>query len=222
MHFPTLVRKSAYSFLGKTLLSDKVRNFAYGWAWAHLRNLPTGTRILDIGSRDSLFPAFLAWQGYCVSVVERDSRFGEMLRTIQRRWNVRYEVHEKDFLEFDAHEKFGAVLSLFSLQHAGDDDIPAYRKSSAMLDAGGMFLSACEYDEKGTRWHRGRDDGALRIYGPADVEERIERTLSASGLTITERKITSCTSAKRFIVGKASSDAGGYYFVCARTNRTIF
>jgi len=87
-------------------------------------------------------------------------------KRVARSWNVRYGVHEADFLIFDPPEKFNVISSLFSLQHAGENDLPAYSRAASLLGPGGMFLSACEYDDRATRWHEGRDDGAMRIYGP--------------------------------------------------------
>ena len=93
-----------------------------------------------------------------------------------------------------------AVLTLFSLQHAGDDDAPAYRKAAAMLAPGGIVLSVCEYDPGGARRHESRDDGAMRIYGPKDIEERIERPLREGGVEILEKRFAGFVGNNKTIV----------------------
>jgi SAM-dependent methyltransferase len=93
-----------------------------------------------------------------------------------------------DFLTLPSSDAYNAVLSLFSLQHAGDDDVPAYRKAAQLLLPGGIMLSVCEYDPCKTGWQNGRDDGPLRTYGPRDTEERIEQPLLEGGMEIVENK----------------------------------
>lgn len=163
MHLSTIIRKTIFRLSGKIALSDAVRNFTYAWAWSFLRELPAAGRICDIGSRTSLFPAFLAWRGMRVSVVEKDSRFIDAQRRISNHWRVRPEIFCGDFLEFAGDKQFLTILSLFSLQHSRENDVPAYRKAAAMLESGGLLLSACECNSHTTQWHRERDDGPLRI-----------------------------------------------------------
>jgi SAM-dependent methyltransferase len=216
LHIPALMRKLGYSLSGKLLLSDAVRNFAYQWAWSVLRTLPKGSRICDIGSRSSLFPAFLAWRGFKVDIVEKDNRFIDVQKRVARSWNVRYGVHEADFLIFDPPEKFNVISSLFSLQHAGENDVPAYGKAAALLAPGGMFLSACEYDDRATRWHEGRDDGAMRIYGPQDIAHRMETSLVSGGMDIVERKYAGFTKSGRGVEWREDPEGSAFFFLCAR------
>jgi 2-polyprenyl-3-methyl-5-hydroxy-6-metoxy-1,4-benzoquinol methylase len=140
VHIPTILRKCNYYVSGGIALSDAVRNFAYRWAWSVVRSLPQGSRICDIGSRGSLFPAFLAWRGYTVDIVEKDERFTGVQKRIARSWNVPAHIHETDFLAFGQPETFHAVCSLFSLQHAGENDAIAYRRAADLLVPGGCFF----------------------------------------------------------------------------------
>lgn len=187
MHVPTLFKKAFITFSGRLYLSDAVRNAAYRWAWAHIRELPTGASVVDIGSRDSLFPAFLAWRRYFVRSIERDNRFSLRQQVIRRHWNVSYVIDNCDFLAATIPGKCDAICSLFSLQHSGDDDIYAYRSAARQLRDGGMLLSATEYRHAGTRFQLERDDGAMRIYGPDDIGSRLEKPLFDEGMTEFDR-----------------------------------
>jgi SAM-dependent methyltransferase len=216
LHIPALMRKLGYSLSGKLLLSDAVRNFAYQWAWSVLRDLQKGSLICDIGSRSSLFAAFLAWRDFKVDIVEKDRRFIDMQRNIARSWKVHYNVHEADFLLFCPPEKYNVISSLFSLQHAGENDVPAYGKAAALLGPGGMFLSACEYDDRATRWHEGRDDGAMRIYGPQDIAHRMEKPFVSGGMEIVERKYAGFTKSGRGVEWRKDPEGSAFFFLCAR------
>ncbi len=182
MHLPTLLKKAVYAFSGKLFLSDPVRNRTYRWAWGHLRSLPKTSLVVDVGSRDSLFPAFLAWRGHVVKVVERDARFTVRQIANSRRWGVRVMIDNCDFLAPTIDRPCDAICSLFSLQHAGDDDIAAYRLAARLLRSGGLLLSATEYRHEGTRFKFGCDDSAMQIYSPDDIEKRIEAPLFREGM----------------------------------------
>jgi hypothetical protein len=213
---PALLRKMGYSLSGKTLLSDVVRNFAYQWAWSALRALPKGSVVCDIGPRSSLFPAFLAWKGLKVDIAEKDRRFTDIQGRIAQSWGVHFGIHEADFLTYDPPEKCNAICSLFSLQHAGENDVPAYGKAAALLGPGGMFLSACEYDDRATRWHQGRDDGAMRIYGPQDIASRMEKPLVSGGMDIMERKYAGFTKSGKGMEWRKDPKGSTFLFLCAR------
>jgi len=216
MHIPTILRKSAYVCNGSIMLSDRVRNFAYAWAWSWIQSLDRSSSIVDIGSRDSLFPAFLAWRGYCVTVVEKDQRFADTSARISRRWNVGYAIQTEDFASSGFEPGFNAILSLFSLQHAGENDIPAYRKASELLALGGMFLSVCEYDGRETVWQTDRDDGPLRIYGPRDIEERIEKTLMEGGLEIVEKRFATWNKGGKRLHWDKTGEAAQFCFLIGK------
>ena len=187
MHIPTVIKKCLFSTTRTLLLSDKVRNSTYCWAWEHLRNLPSRSLIIDIGSRDSLFPVFLSWQRYLVRVIERDARYCTRQVAHTKRWHVPLIVDNCDFLAATIPGRCDAICSLFSLQHAGDDDIAGYRYAAQNLRSGGIFLSATEYRHEGTRFHYGRDDGTMRIYGPDDVDGRIVTPLIEEGMAEIDR-----------------------------------
>ena len=213
---PTLLRKSIYSLLGTVALSDPVRNFAYQWAWSYLKKLRAGSRVCDIGSRDSLFPAFLAWRGGEVTAVEKDPRCGKKQAVNSRRWKARFDLKAGDFLAYAFDIPFDAVLSLFSLQHAGEDDLPAYRKAAAMLKPGGLLLSVCEYDTGETKWQTGREDGTMRIYGPKDVKERIEKPIIDCGVEIVEKRFAGWDGARKKLHWENRPEVGEFCFICGK------
>ena len=188
MAFGTIVRKSLFYLNGRPLLSDRVRNAAYAWTWSHCRRLGPGARpVCDVGSRDSLLPSFLAWRGFRVTTVDPDARFTHCQEAAARNWGVRLEVLACDITSVPADRKFGAVLCLFSLQHARDD-VAAYRHIVSLLEPGGLVLSVNEYNHSGTAWQRGRDDGDMRIYGSEDFTTRVELPLAEGGVAIVEKK----------------------------------
>ncbi|MCX7727002.1 MAG: class I SAM-dependent methyltransferase [Chitinispirillaceae bacterium] len=197
MHLPTLCRKFLFVLTGKLYLADPVRNFTYNWVWKRIKKLKIGTSIIDIGSRESLFPAFLGWRRYRVTVIERDERFIVKQKQIFQRWNTYVEVEGCDFLTFCSPHKYDVICSLYSLQHAGgNNDIRAYEKIGDLLKEGGFFFSATEYNSIKTKFQRDRDDGEMRIYSNEDIKERIEKPLNKRKIIECERCYLKVTAGK--------------------------
>jgi SAM-dependent methyltransferase len=167
---------------------DPVRDFVYRWARDHLRGIPRHARILDIGCRNSSFAAFLAWRGYRIVAVDPDERAASWQEHIRRAWGVEYRFVRGGVEKATTNGPYDAVLTLFALQHAGRADAEEHRRAARLVRPGGLLLSACEYDHRGTRWDRGRDDGDMRVYGPADLAARLIEPLEAEGLRITARR----------------------------------
>jgi SAM-dependent methyltransferase len=184
---PTL-RKIAFTLTGRPRLMDPVRDFVYRWARDHLRGIPRKARILDIGCRNSSFAAFLAWRGYRIVAVDPDERAASWQEHIRRAWGVEYRFVRGGIEKATTHGPYDAVLTLFALQHAGEADTEEHRRAAGLVGRGGLLLSACEYDHRGTRWHRGRADGDMRVYGPADLATRLIEPLESAGLEITGRR----------------------------------
>jgi len=219
MNFPRLsstLRKGIFVATKKIVLGNRIKNFSYQWAWTHLRNLDSQQMILDIGSRDSTFPAFLAWRKFEVTIVEQDKRFNGIQKEIAKNWVVRYNALAENFVYFQSEKKYHAVLSLFSLQHAGDDDRKAYGKITSLLHSSGVLLTVNEYNPEQTRWHRNRDDGDLRIYGPKDLETRIEAPLENCGMKITEKKFAEADFKQDNIKWRDNKDVANICFICAK------
>jgi SAM-dependent methyltransferase len=181
------IKKFLFLAFGKLWLMDPIRNFVYQWAWSLLRSLPKSAAILDIGTRNSRFAAWCAWRGFSVTAIDKDARFLSWQEAFKRSWHVEYQTIVSDVAALDQTLRFDGILALFSLQHAGEGDIAAYRRAFSLLKPGGIFIIVNEYDPERTKFQPDRDDGALRIYGPSDIAERIEKPLIASGAELSAR-----------------------------------
>jgi SAM-dependent methyltransferase len=212
----TFIRKSFFYLTGRPLLSDRVRNTAYAWAWDYLRRLgPGACSVCDVGSRDSLLPSFLAWRGFRVTAVDPDARFTHCQDSAAQNWGVRLEVLACDITAFPADRKFGVVLCLFSLQHARDD-VAAYRHIVSLLEPGGLVLTVNEYHHGDTAWQRGRDDGDMRIYGSEDFAARVELPLTEGGVAIVEKKFGRFGPDRRDLKLAANAEEANVVFLAGK------
>jgi SAM-dependent methyltransferase len=175
------IKKFLFLAFGKLWVMDPIRNFVYQWAWSFLRSLPRSASILDIGTRNSQFAAWCAWRGFSVTAIDKDERFHSWQDAFKQSWRVEYRTMVSDVLTLDRTMRFDCILALFSLQHAGEGDSAAYRRAFSLLKPGGTFLIVNEYNSERTTFQPARDDGALRVYGPSDIAERIEKPLLESG-----------------------------------------
>jgi SAM-dependent methyltransferase len=187
-----------YFFLvtGRIRIADPIRGFVYNWAWKRLRGQPCGASLLDIGARNSRFAAFCAWRGFHVTAIDTDTRFLAWQNEAKREWRVDYATIVTDVTDLDPALRFESVLALFSLQHAGDRDIAGYEKAFALLKPGGQLLIVNEYNPQRTTVQTGRDDGTLRIYGPDDLSDRIEKPLLSLGGRIIDKRFAAADIAK--------------------------
>jgi len=191
MNPATRIRKLLFLLTGKLFLADPIRNRVYMWAWEHLQKMPEGCFVCDIGSRDSILPSFLAWRGFEVTSVEPDTRFTGAQMANARKWGVSFEICPCDLCSIPSSRNFDCILSIFSLQHAGEGDIESYLHTGKLLRSGGVILTVNEFNSGETKWQRNRDDGDLRIYGTSDEQTRIEKPLLDSGTVIFEKKYAS-------------------------------
>jgi SAM-dependent methyltransferase len=219
MHVSALLKKTCMSFTGRLFLSDTVRNTAYRWAWEHIQELPAESSIIDIGSRDSLFPAFLAWRRYFVRVIERDSRFTLRQQLNRRHWKVSYIIDNCDFLAATIPAHCDAICSLFSLQHAGDDDIRCYRYAARQLRPGGLFLSTTEYRHAGTRIQLERDDGSMRIYGPDDISRRVEQPMFDEEMVEYDRVYVALSANRKKVLPVEKPEKASFIFLLFKKNQ---
>jgi cyclopropane fatty-acyl-phospholipid synthase-like methyltransferase len=152
-------------------LQDPIRMHVYEWI---IPRIPLGSTVLDIGSRDSGFPAYLA-SGHKVTACERDSSF----RNSQYEWVSRFpdgaknfSFEDRDMLEIT--QKFDIITSVFALQHNADNDkdIECYKHCAELLNPGGKIFIAHEFSASGKWIQRGRNDGDLRGYDFKELNER--------------------------------------------------
>jgi len=197
MTFGTAIRKTLFYVSGKPVLSDRVRNVAYAWAYGRLKTLyPQALSVCDVGSRDSLFPAFLAWRGFHVTAVDIDPEFVTCQERARRDWNVKLQTVVGNIVSVGAGRSFGSVVCLFSLQHARDDSA-AYRRIASIVEPGGLVLTVNEYHHAGTVWHKGRDDGDMRLYGKEDFAAHVEQPLFKGAVALEEKKFARFGNGKR-------------------------
>jgi hypothetical protein len=219
MHFGPIIRKSIFLLSGRPFLMDPVRNFSYAWAWSYLRNLNKGDRILDVGTRQSTFPAFLAWRHFNIISIERDDRFTPVQEGIRREWNVAFEHCACDLLSFNPPFLFSSVVAILALQHAGDRDIASYEKCCDLLAANGRLLIVNEYSSGDTRWQHGRDDGDMRIYGNADIETRIEKPLASKNMKIVDKRFASFGDSGKKPRWTAAPESRNLCFYCFQKSK---
>jgi len=186
--FAVPVRKVLFALTGRLFLSDSIRNPIYNWTWNHIKSLKPGDPILDIGSRDSHFPSFLAWRGYSVTAIDPWKGFDSIQGSLAKRWGALTETGNLDLISFQHANAFSAVISIFSVQHAGNQDEACNRKSVSMLKSGRFLTTVNEYLKKTSTVKKNRPDGDLKVYGPEEFKNRVELPLTESGLEITEKK----------------------------------
>lgn len=197
---------------------DAIRNFTYQWAWDHLKVLPAHSSVCDVGSRNSAFPAFLAWRGFDVTAVDMDKRFTQWQEGIRSSWHTKYNYVISDIRDVKGSNSFDVACALFCLQHAGDHDIEGFTSLCHLLKSGGLLLTVNEFNPEGTKWERGRDDGDLRIYGPTDLKERIELPLTSSGMLIKEKRFAKADFKNGTVSWAGDNGNANICFICAVKN----
>jgi predicted RNA methylase len=152
------------------IVSDNIRLFSYKWVIENLG--PANARsILDIGTRESGFAAYLASVGFNVTSIERDNRHIKIQDEFKNTFNTEYEIINKDLLEITLNKQYDILTSIYALQHNIDKDIDCYTKSANICK--NTLLIVNEYNYTKTKYELGRDDGDMRIYSIHDIWERI-------------------------------------------------
>ena len=216
MRGTVFLRKALFWMTGRPVLMDRVRNHVYRWAWERLSALAPGSSVLDIGSRNSSLPAFLAWRGFAVTSCERDERWREFHDGLGRRWSAGYRFVQDDVRTLPTDLRFDAVLSLFALQHAQESDRECHAAAAKLVARGGIFLSAVESTSGNTHWDRGRIDGDLRVYGPDDRQSRIVEPLEEKGLTVVDQRFLIDSGRRIVSVPPPQFSGSGIWLVMAR------
>ncbi len=188
IHLPTLARRILCGVLGRPILSDSLRNGVYAWAMGYVGRYPHKAALLDVGSRNSLFPAFCAKRGYAVSLIDPDSASTAAQEIIARRWGVALRTMTLPAHRLTDGKRCAVITALFSLQHAGDDDIIGLERCCSLLAPGGTLLVVNECCEGPSRIQDQRVDGDMRIYSDDDIRQRITGVMSAAGLRIAEER----------------------------------
>lgn len=151
-------------------LQDDVRTFAYRLIGSHISEPKD---LLDIGSRDSGFPAYLSSQGFRVTACERESEFVDRQNQWADQYNTKFDIRSSDLLEIK--DKFDIITSVFALQHNAynDLDIKCYRHCDELIRPGGTIFIVTEFTNDKSWIHTGRDDGDMMVYDHPDIVHRI-------------------------------------------------
>lgn len=210
------IKKLIFTLTHKLLISDSVRNFSYQWFWNYVKTFPLKTTVCDIGSRDSALASFLAWKNFSVTAIDRDHHFFFWQKRNQISWKVNFSIVQDDFLEYHFKNSFDIIIAIFSLQHAGENDIDAYKKAVSLLDRNGLIFVVNEYDHHGTRWQKNRIDGDLRIYGPDDLQKRIIEPLSSCRMDIKDHRYAKFKNCGSTLCWTSSPRNSNFFFLCAQ------
>ena len=152
-------------------LSDNIRQYSYNWICNHLSLVKHSKKLLDIGCRESRFPAYMASQGYEVDTVERDVSFVKLQTQYKKEFNSEFNIISTDLLDLPSEPKYNIISAIYSLQHNIEKDIECYEKAAELCTE--YLYIVNEFNAKKTDFKLGRSDGDMRVYSMDDVWERI-------------------------------------------------
>ncbi len=154
-------------------LQCPVANFGYEWALGEMIQSEVNGQqrsLLDVGCRDSGFPAWAAKCGYDVTACELDPKFLRKQSEWKEVFNVDFDMYAIDLRSIST-KQFDVSTSFCAIQHSAENDVECYQHL-ARITRRQIFITT-EFDPKGWRIERGRDDGDMRIYDPVDLSNRI-------------------------------------------------
>ncbi|MEA2364204.1 MAG: hypothetical protein QOD71_3349 [Thermoleophilaceae bacterium] len=131
--------------------NDRVKPFGIQWPavwwlkWATIHHafrelgVPSGARVLDIGSGTGWSTLLFAEAGYLATGVDIAPANVEIGQLHARRWNSRAEFKTADMDSLDLGETFDAVLMFDALHHV-DDPAAVVQRVGRHLKTGGCAL----------------------------------------------------------------------------------
>ena len=142
-----LVSRDAVSYLHPS------KRWEYPWALSRAALAP-GARVLDAGCGDSIFPVYLAKQGYDVTALDL-----EFEGTLGELHHVRIEyVHGTLTALPQDDETFETVFCISVIEHLPEEHIPrAMQEMRRVLRPGGKLLLTTDYYEDASAeiWYEG-------------------------------------------------------------------
>jgi hypothetical protein len=154
----------------KEKLSDPIRMYSYNLIMNYLEKIPHSKKLLDIGCRESKFPAYMASLGYIVDCVERDGSIIKLQNKYKNEFKTNYNLYINDLLDLD-FTKYDIVTSIYALQHNINKDIECYQKAAEICNRFLFITNEFNYDKE--KLDIGRSDGDLRKYSFEQLSERI-------------------------------------------------
>jgi hypothetical protein len=152
-------------------LSDNIRQYTYNWICNHLSLIKKPSTLLDIGTRESKFAAYMSSQGYKVTSIERDTKFIDLQNKYEKEFDTKYEILTTDLLDLPDEPKYDLVTAIYSLQHNIEKDIHCYEKAAKLCNQYLYIIN--EFKSEKEELKLGRNDGDMRVYSLDQVWERI-------------------------------------------------
>jgi SAM-dependent methyltransferase len=156
------------------------KRWEYPWALERA-GLAPGSRVLDVGCGDSVFPVYLASLAHRVAAV--DVEFTTNLGALHG-LSTGYTRADMRTLPF-TDEEFDAVFCISVIEHLPESQIPvAMQELRRVLKPGGRLLLTTDYYEDASEriWYRGPDRDAFPVDWGIFDEKRLPRLiLSAPG-----------------------------------------
>ncbi|HET7321899.1 MAG TPA: class I SAM-dependent methyltransferase [Longimicrobiaceae bacterium] len=150
------------------------KRWEYPWALERA-DLEPGSRVLDAGSGDSIFPIYLARHGYRVTAV--DLAFSGTLDALH---GVDVDYVRADLTSLpQPDESFDAVFCISVIEHLPEGRIPfAMQQMRRVLKPGGRLLLTTDYyrDAEEEVWYEGPDRRFRVDWGFFD-EARLRRLI---------------------------------------------
>lgn len=158
------------------------KRWEYPWALERA-NLAAGARVLDAGCGASIFPIYLADQGYRVSAIDLQPPFGlDALHGL----SVEYVAGDLCRLPWpDA--SFDAVFCISVIEHLGHDRVPqAMKELRRVLKPGGPLLLTTDYYERADArlWYEGPGERFAVDWGFFDAPLLRKHFLECEGFRV--------------------------------------
>lgn len=158
------------------------KRWEYPWALSRVQ-LEPGARVLDAGCGDSIFPVYLAKQGYHVTALDL-----EFTGTLGELHDVPIEyVHGNLTALPQENETFDAVFCISVIEHLPEEQIPgAMQEIRRVLRRGGKLLLTTDYyeDADAEIWYEGPDRRFPVEWGIFDEERLRSLILQAPGFRL--------------------------------------
>lgn len=182
----TLVQEIQDFAQRNNLLFDRRKWFEYAYAILYSGIRHRG-KVLDVGSAGSVFPHYLAYKGFDVTIMEKE--LDEFPKNIGKKYGVKFFLRDIQKLYCSMYDKFDAIFCLSVIEHVQDDEVAALNLSK-YLKPGGILFFSTDFHSKYIEYPDGlktvvKDREKVpqsRLYTPAKFIERIGLPLERTGI----------------------------------------